>query len=73
MAENTGRSGGKGVGFHKGSLGSPFQLETYGPSGVNAGESDYEDGPRIGPGVLKRVTMEVDRGGGKGGKSSNGR
>ena len=51
------------VGFHKGTLGSPFQLETYGDEGVGGiGTAERTDGPRIGSGVLgRRVEMEVDR------------
>lgn len=56
-----------GVGFHKGTLGSPFQLETYGDEGVGGfGEAERTDGPRIGSGVLgRRVTMEVQRDSGR--------
>ena len=53
------------VGFHKGSLGSPFQLEYQGDEGMDISpDTDSQSGPRIGSGVLgKRVTMEVQRAG----------
>ena len=54
------------VGFHKGSLGSPFQLEYMADRGIDTGpDGDLsEGGPRIGSGVLgKRVMMEVQRDG----------
>lgn len=68
------RSGGRSVGFHKGSLGSPYSLETYGNTGLDPGDAQSDSyGPRIGPGVLgTRVRMEVSRNGnGRGRKSSD--
>lgn len=53
--------------FHKGALGSPFQLEYYGNEGMETGPAGRpsEMGPRIGSGVLgDRVLMEVERDGG---------
>ena len=49
--------------FRKGTLGSPFQTEYKGNSGMGVPEDrNSEMGPRIGAGVLKRrVRMEVDR------------
>lgn len=49
------------VDFHKGSLGSPFQLEYMADQGIDA-RAPSERGPRIGAGVLgRRVQMEVSR------------
>lgn len=61
------RAGGtRKVGFHKGSLGSPFQLEYQGDEGLEPGDADYQSGPRVGSGVLgRRVMMEVQRAGTK--------
>jgi hypothetical protein len=66
MASNG--NGGKGY-FHKGALGSPYQLETYGNTGRDPGNAAYEKGPRIGPGALgRKVTMEVQKSGNGNGK-----
>ena len=61
------RSGGRGVGFHKGSSGSPYHLETYGDEGLDPGDADYQSGPRIDAGVLgDRVKMNVSKTNGNG-------
>lgn len=57
------RSGGSGVGFHTGSLGSPFQLEYYGDSGKGA-PAGSETSVRVGSGAMQgRVRADYDRNG----------
>jgi len=61
------RSNGRSAGFHKGSLGSPFQKEYYGDEGMDPGDADYQSGPRIDSGVLgDRVKMNVSKTNGNG-------
>jgi len=48
------------VGFRKGALGSPFSTEYQGDKGMEM-VTNREDGPRIGPGYLKKVNMEVSK------------
>lgn len=73
MANGNG-NGGRRVGFHKGLMDSPFQLEYYGDAGmdIDAG-TDQQSGPRIGAGALgRRVTMEVNRAGLRSRRNGNG-
>ncbi len=60
------------VGFHKGSSGSPFHTEYYGPRGIETGPGGEpsERSPRVGPGTLgRKVAMEWNRGA-RGGSSA---
>lgn len=53
------------VGFHKGSSGSPFHTEYYGPTGIDMGPGGKpsDPAPRVGSGVLgRKVSAEWNRG-----------
>lgn len=53
----------KSARFRVGTSGSPKHTEVKGPMGFGGGAASApsERGPRIGPGVLKRVKPEYDR------------